>query len=502
MSSLVRIRLSPPLFEMSDKSHACNWAEAAQLLYNGDVAHPFHAKVGEFLNSLECGEVLVACSGGADSVFMLCQLWARREEFGVQLVVAHYNHGWRGEDSEEDARFVEEISRQLKCPFVMDTRPEGVLAMTETSARSLRIEFLRAAAQAEGCQCIAFGHQQDDILETQLQRLARGSGTDGLAAPRAVHFFETYPTHIRPLLNLRANTIREALRKHSIPWREDASNQDFTIARNALRYSAIPGLRDVLEHDVSKGAARSRELLEEDAVALDQLARELLPEAFRGSELLKRSALSVVPRALTRRALIAWLSAHRLSDSLSAAAIDQLVDAVSASKADFRLSAGASFIVANASSIKIESEDGLNLLLEPCSLKAGKSVMLSTGALLETELVPVDETLRKRIAKGTIDVHCEAYIAATPEQIFQIRSRQPGDSFRPLGAPGSKKLKNCFIDRQIPVRERNLLPLVVTESGSIAWVPGLPPADDLKINATTKLALKLTYKTRKTTLTD
>ena len=488
---------------MSDHTvQGFSWPESVRLLFERAEDVSLHFEVEEFLAGSECKRVLVACSGGADSVFMLCLLWAQAKIPGIELVVAHYNHRWRGEDSDEDARFVEEVSRQLKRPFVMDTRPENELAMTETNARSLRIEFLRAAAKAEGCQCIAFGHQQDDILETQLQRLARGSGADGLAAPRAVHFFDACPTHIRPLLHLRARTIREALRKHSIPWREDASNQDFAIARNALRHSVIPGLRDALEHDVSKGAARSRELLEEDAVALDQFARELLPEAFRGSELLKRSALSAVPRALTRRALISWLSAHQLSASLSAAAIDQLVDAVYSNKADFRLSAGASFIVANASSVKIESKDGLNLLLEPCSLKSGKSVVLSTGALLETELVPVDETLRKRIAKGTINVHCEAYIAATPEQIFQIRSRQPGDSFRPLGAPGSKKLKDCFIDRQIPVRERNLLPLVVTESGAIAWVPGLPPADDLKINAATKLALKLTYKTRKTTLTN
>ena len=474
-----------------------NWPESVRRLCERAEDASLHFKVKEFLAGSECKRVLAACSGGADSVFMFCLLWAQAKTLGIELVVAHYNHRWRGEDSDEDARFVEEVSRQLECPFIMDTRPESDLTMTETSARSLRIEFLRAAAREEDCQCIAFGHQQDDILETQLQRLARGSGADGLAAPRAVHFFDAYPTHIRPLLHLRASMIREALRKNSIPWCEDASNQDVTIARNALRHSVIPGLLDVLEHDASKGAARSRELLEEDAVALDQLARELLPEAFRGSELLKRSALSAIPRALTRRALIAWLSAHQLSASLCAAAIDRLVDAVYANKADFRLSAGASFVVTNASSVTIESEDGLNLLLEPCSLKAGKSVVLSTGALLETELVPVDEILRKRIAKGTIDMHCEAYVAAAPEQIFQIRSRQPGDSFRPLGAPGSKKLKDCFIDRQIPVRERNLLPLVVTESGAIAWVPGLPPADDLKINATTKIALKLTYKTRK-----
>ncbi|MGK0310057.1 MAG: tRNA(Ile)-lysidine synthase [Lentimonas sp.] len=485
---------------MSDKSHAFNWAESVRLLCKNPGDGSLHLKVREFLRNSECKRVLVACSGGADSVFMFCLLWANSEALGIQLIVAHYNHHWRGADAEQDAKFVEEMSRQLGCSFVLGERAKNESATTETSARSLRISFLRAAAKKHGCQCIAFGHQQDDILETQLQRLARGSGTDGLAAPRPVHLFEAYPTHIRPLLHLRTGTIREALQKSSIPWCEDSSNKNVGIPRNALRHSVIPSLQDALEHNVSKGAARSRKLLEEDAVALDQLARESLPEAFGGSELLELAALRVAPRALTRRALIAWLSVHDLSASLSAAAVDQLIDAIYARKKTFRLSAGAFFIEVDAATVRIESIDLLDTLLQPCTVRAGESVALSTDALLETKIVPVDEVLRQRLSEGTVDVTCEAYIALGSEQIFQIRARRPGDSFRPLGAPGTKKLKDWFIDRHVPARERNRLPLVLTDSGVVVWVPGLPPADDLKINATTKTALKLTYKTRKTTL--
>jgi tRNA(Ile)-lysidine synthase len=185
---------------------------------------------------------------------------------------------------------------------------------------------------------------------------------------------------------------------------------------------------------------------------------------------------------------------------LSAAAVDQLIDAIYARKKTFRLSAGAFFIEVDAATVRIESIDLLDTLLQPCTVRAGESVALSTDALLETKIVPVDEVLRQRLSEGTVDVTCEAYIALGSEQIFQIRARRPGDSFRPLGAPGTKKLKDWFIDRHVPARERNRLPLVLTDSGVVVWVPGLPPADDLKINATTKTALKLTYKTRKTTL--
>ena len=479
-------------------AQAFNWQESARLLSKNTL----HPKAKEFLIDQQCKRVLVACSGGADSVYTLCLLWAQKDVLGIELVVAHYNHRWRGQDSDEDAEFVETIAKQLECPFVTDAQPKAAAAMTETSARTLRIDFLRLAAREHDCQCIAFGHQQDDILETQLQRLARGSGVDGLAAPRPVHFFEAYPTHIRPLLHLTASVIREALGKRSIVWREDASNQNIKIARNALRHVVIPSLQDTLQHDVRKGAARSRMLLEEDAVALDQFSRGLLPEVFSGDEILERARLSAVPRAITRRALTTWLSAHQLSASLNASAVDRLVDAVYADRDKVRLSVGESFIVVDAATVRIESAGSPVVALEPCSVKAGESVVLSTGAVLETEFVPVDEALCKRLAAKTVNVNSEAYIAARPEQRFQIRSRQPGDCFKPLGAPGSKKLKQWFTDRKIPVRERNSLPLVLTEYGVVIWVPGFPPADDLKINTKMKTALKLTYKTRKTTLTD
>ncbi|MDP4693374.1 MAG: tRNA lysidine(34) synthetase TilS [Opitutales bacterium] len=82
---------------------------------------------------------------------------------------------------------------------------------------------------------------------------------------------------------------------------------------------------------------------------------------------------------------------------------------------------------------------------------------------------------------------------------FEVRSWQPGDRFHPIGAPGSKKLKDWFIDRYIPQRERKQLPVVSTSSGKIIWVPGFPPADTMKLSPTTKLALRLTYRTRNPT---
>ena len=101
-----------------------------------------------------------------------------------------------------------------------------------------------------------------------------------------------------------------------------------------------------------------------------------------------------------------------------------------------------------------------------------------------------------KYTNGAVEEGCEAYLAIKPDQILQIRGWQPGDVFRPIGAPGRKKLKNWFIDRQIPIEERKRLPLVLLDSGNVVWVPGFSPSEELKIVAETKIALKLTYQIR------
>ena len=292
-----------------------DWSRLAGELSERFNVHCIEPSVRARLDVDGAKRLLVACSGGADSVFLLCLLFAHRAELGLDLRVAHYNHRWRGDASVKDAEFVRALAAGLGLPFSIGARPENEAAFTETAARSLRLDFLRGAARAAGCPYIAFGHQLDDILETQLQRLARGAGTDGLAAPRPVSSFEGRPTHLRPLLNLRAGDIRMAMNAIGIPWREDESNEDTTVARNVLRHEVIPDLIEALDRDPSLGAARSRQLLQEDALALDLLARERLPEAFAGAARLARTSLGELPPALMRRALAAWLSAHGLIES-------------------------------------------------------------------------------------------------------------------------------------------------------------------------------------------
>ncbi|TVP79518.1 MAG: tRNA lysidine(34) synthetase TilS [Puniceicoccaceae bacterium] len=483
---------------MADTPKPVNWPEAARALLQRFDDRSIEPSVLAYLAQLPeapARRILVACSGGADSVCLLCLLAARAGDLGLSLIVAHYNHAWRDADSEADAEFVAALAQALGLSYVSGKRPANEAAFTETTARALRLEFLRQSAAKHRCAAIAFGHQLDDVIETQLQRLARGCGTDGLAAPRPVAQFPDAPTHLRPLLHLRAGDIRMSLNASSIPWREDLSNQDVSIARNALRKQIIPDLTEALGRDASLGAARSRRLLEEDAAALDALARERLPEAYAHAPALSRAALRAAPLALCRRALATWLHGHGLIGSVSPPAMDLLIEAIISSRRRHRMSAGAAFLVLDASSLVVNPGDAAEapVDLQAVFFEAGESVILSTGAVIESEQIRVDKALRQRIDSGAIDPSEEAFLEDAGEGGWQIRRWQPGDRFRPLGAPGGKKLKDWFIDRRIPAAERKTLPLVINAAGEVVWVPGFPPAESCKIKPSTKQALRLTY---------
>ncbi|MGC6456037.1 MAG: tRNA lysidine(34) synthetase TilS [Coraliomargaritaceae bacterium] len=472
---------------------------AAKLAKQLGGVQSLHPQVRKYLESVSCRRVLVAVSGGVDSVCTICYLWALREQYDLELIVGHYNHGWRGMASEEDAKFVELLADSLGCTSYLEHCVEKAVSQTETVAREFRMDFLRRVAAEEDCACIVFGHQANDILETQLLRLARGSGLEGLAAPRPVHYFNHAPTHLRPLLAISSATIFQAMETVGLPWREDRSNQNREIARNALRHEVVPVFAKSVDRDIVGGAVRSQYLLEEDAVALQILAKEQLPGAFSGDTHLDRKVLCSVPVALARRAVAAWLLGYGLMDSVSAASMDALLEAIRGQVKCIRHSVRDVFIVADANYVSVEREVRATPIDGIISLIEGENLTLPNGAILTFERIDVDPKLQARLKARAINSKEEAYLSAEAGDRLSVRAWEPGDRFRPLGAPGEKKLKEWFLDRQIPLKERRDLPIVIGSSGEIFWVPGLAPADNKKILQDTKQALRLTYQLPKTT---
>jgi tRNA(Ile)-lysidine synthase len=261
----------------------------------------------------------VAFSGGADSLCLLLLLWAHWPERRARLRALHFNHRLRGAASRGDEWFCRAVCAALGVRLVVGQWPGVHRGASEAEAREARHAFFARHAPS----ALWFGHQQDDIAETMLMRLARGSGVAGLAAPRPVHAMPGGRVHLRPLLTLKQAEVRAGLREAGATWREDASNAGRDFFRNRVRRDVLPAWRKAAERDALAGAARSRELLEEDDAALAAWLAELQPLAANGS--LRLRQLAGKPRALVRRALHLWLRAQPGPIRISRQAFDTLL---------------------------------------------------------------------------------------------------------------------------------------------------------------------------------
>ncbi|HVZ63020.1 MAG TPA: tRNA lysidine(34) synthetase TilS [Lacunisphaera sp.] len=285
----------------------------------------------------------VAFSGGADSLALFLVLWADGPgRWGRDFVVLHFNHRLRGPAADADERFCAGVCRTLGVDFVAGRWANARKGASEAEARAARMDFFRREMRKRKCRLLWLGHQQDDIAETMLMRLARGSGTSGLAAPRPVQEVGDGRLHLRPMLTQKKAFIVGALRKAGAIWREDATNAGDRYFRTRIRARVLPAWTKSAGRDALAGAALSRELLEEDATALDAWLDELKPLDRAGRLVLAR--LHGRPQALWRRALYRWMLAQDVKTDLARQGFAALLAAVRRGDPT-RFSLGAGFAV-------------------------------------------------------------------------------------------------------------------------------------------------------------
>ncbi len=331
--------------------HLRDWpakaARVGELLPAGSL-HP--AVLDRAGKSRQSGSWAVAFSGGADSLALLLLLHAHFP--ARRLVALHFNHRLRGRAAAADEKFCARVCDALGVKFVAGRWKSAPKGASEAAARTARMEFFRREMNRRKLRLLWLAHQQDDIAESMLMRLARGSGTAGLAAPRPVQEAGDGRLHLRPLLTLKKAEIVAALEEAGAVWREDKTNAADGFLRNRVRRSVLPAWRKAAGRDAVAGAALARELLEDDDAALEAWLDELKPLDRRGRLDLRK--LAGKPRALVRRALHRWLLAVRPETDLSRQGFNQLLAAVTRA-GGIRFSLGAKgFAVARGGWLKFE----------------------------------------------------------------------------------------------------------------------------------------------------
>lgn len=261
--------------------------------------------------------VIVGVSGGPDSLTLLHVLWRLSREFNWQLVVAHFNHGLRGEEADADEEFVKSFCQHLQIQCVAGRADVRALAREQKlsvaqAGRRARYRFFAEVAQKFGSSKVALGHTATDVVETMLLNIFRGTGTDGLqgippVAPLTVHGQVQSPNQIwivRPLILCWREETEAYARVYRLQPRLDRSNLDTKLPRNWIRLELLPLLRQKFGK-VDEALRRLSELARDESAFLNQLAEEQLAKIqvhySNGKVAVNRDALLALPKALQRR---------------------------------------------------------------------------------------------------------------------------------------------------------------------------------------------------------
>lgn len=279
--------------------------------------------------------VIVAVSGGADSVGLLRGLISLREEFSLGLIVAHYHHRLRGDEADADATWVENLAATHGLPFVLAQAPAATdphAAGVEARARRQRYAFLKQVATEHAAPVIMTAHTADDLVETVLHHLFRGTGVAGLRGIPRERSFGDGVRVVRPLLSVSRQDVEAYLSDLGQPFRTDSTNADPHYRRNWLRHRLLPAIHEKYPHATAALTRLSQQSAELSA-ALAEWARRLLDAALLDvtpdTVRLQRSTLLGIPRHVQREVFVRlWERQHWPRDRMTAVDWDRAVDLV------------------------------------------------------------------------------------------------------------------------------------------------------------------------------
>ncbi len=402
------------------------------------------AKLGERLTAVPDGKYLMGLSGGADSVALLLMLLPEVRSGRIRLEAVHVNHGLRGEDAEEDARFAEALCRRISIPFYL-YRADLRSRRDENTAREERYRCFRECREKTGSDGIILAHHADDLAETMLMRMLRGTGPDGLGA--MCPDTEVLGLRIlRPMLTIGRKEIREALQKDGEEWREDESNSDPVYLRNAIRKDIMPRLEQ-LTPGAGLRIAHTALTLGEDSRFLQQEARRILAALGTDGRLDAEHA-ATLPPALQNRVIRIWageILPTRKQHELTAEQTERLAGLLRKERGSVNLPGG------------IRVKRGKKWLYVDHGEKFTSEVIPWMDP--ETELGGI--TLR-RCTEGAFpgDGKRTQAVPAGFAKGCVLRTRRRGDRIRPFGSSGSRKLQDYLTDRGIEELWRDRIPLL------------------------------------------
>ncbi|MBU2700672.1 tRNA(Ile)-lysidine synthase [Sporomusaceae bacterium BoRhaA] len=433
--------------------------------------------------------LIVACSGGSDSVALLHVLVKLAAAYPFTLAVAHVNHGLRGEDANHDEAYVKELSARLGVPCychhcdVQAFAKEHGLA-TEEAGRIVRYRFFHQLAFGHSQTKIVTAHHQDDQAETVLMNLLRGSGSAGLKGIRP-----KTGSVIRPLLAVTKQEIVDYLAEQNIVFCYDKTNSDIKILRNRIRLCLLPQLELEYNNRIKASLCRTAAILQDEQDFIEQSAQSLFEKVAKisGKGLFLSLTVQKAHPALIRA--VFRLAIEKKQGHLKGIRFYH-VEELTKMLLDWPVS---SQMPLPRGLMVYKNYDNMEFTYEvrnlACGLYQPRTLQIPGVTMIpELKLFITAKILGQPPSQDSV---IEAWFDY--EQLVQplfVRSRHPGDKIQPKGFVGSKKVKNLFIDEKVPQEQRPFIPVVYNAQG-IVWLGGLRQSSLAPVASHTKIYLQL-----------
>ncbi|PKL83805.1 MAG: tRNA lysidine(34) synthetase TilS [Ignavibacteriae bacterium HGW-Ignavibacteriae-3] len=431
-------------------------------------------------------KILVAFSGGPDSVFALHFLNKFNRKYKIQITALHFNHGLRGKESDADEKFADEFCKKRNIPFIskklnVRTFAKKYKFSVEEAARKLRYKHLKAVAIKLDCNKILTAHNQSDNTETVLMNLFTGTGLSGLSGIPVVR-----GNIIRPLICLSKPEIIEYLKKASIDYRIDSSNREDNYRRNFIRNQILPLIRSKINPRIDEAVLKSSSnlsgVLKINANLSDYLASKFVKKKgksleidIRLSDLFAGEIAGEILKAVFKKYF------NHQFEYDDAVKINSLINKQKGKHIQ---------ISKTISALKEENhillQEVKKTLPERAELKVDSKVSIDA---MEIGIDLIDNNKVKYGATGRVE-----FISADGlTRNFVLRRWKSGDRFKPLGMKNFKKVSDFLTDQKIPTSGREKQ-LVLLNRNQIVWIVGLRIDERVKLNSKTKKVYKIWVK--------
>lgn len=449
--------------------------------------------------------VIVGVSGGPDSVALFHALLTLASRFSIRLGVAHLNHCLRQNDSDKDAEFVSSLSTKFNIPCylhkvnVRKYQLENKLSLEE-AARNVRYTFLNKVAEKNRFNKIALGHNFDDNAELVLMNLFRGSGPLGLSGISPVRDGKT----IRPLLQINRSEIIAFLDKNGLKYISDKSNRDTRFLRNRIRHDLIPLLKTYYNPKISQSLNRLASITRSEEEWIEDVINPIFEKAAfsiqNGQIALSVSRLNGIHVAAQRR-IIRKAIAGTKGDlrRINFAHIDSVINLLDRIPEYGALDLPDRIRIQRKGDVLLFSRE--KNTLRNVDVKSGQAERFTFEYIITKPKSLFIKEIRAHINFTEMNIenlpdlcHAGQHTGFFDRDALSfplvLRNFRQGDRFTPLGMTGTQKIKNFFINKKVPRKERARCPILLCR-GKIIWVAGYRIDESAKVKTSTKNVLKV-----------